>query len=71
MLKEVNFERDYFLAGGINPENVFQVVVNIRPFGIDVASGLEINPGKKDPERVNQFFTQVKKAEEYLETINE
>lgn len=48
-----------FLAGGITPENVRQKLELYRPFGIDVASGVESQPGKKDHARMRQLFTAV------------
>ena len=48
-----------FLAGGITPENVRQKLERYRPFGIDVASGVESQPGKKDHARMRQLFTAV------------
>lgn len=49
-------ERPVVLAGGLTPENVAEAVRIARPFGVDVASGVEGNdPRKKDPERLRRF----------------
>ena len=42
-------------AGGLNPLNVAEAIATLRPWGVDVASGVEAAPGRKDPEKVKQF----------------
>lgn len=53
---------DIILAGGITPENVAQAIREGRPFGVDVASGVELRPGKKDPARVRELMHAVARA---------
>ncbi|HEV3456322.1 MAG TPA: phosphoribosylanthranilate isomerase [Thermoanaerobaculia bacterium] len=48
-----------FLAGGIGPRNVRRVVATLRPFAVDVCSGVESAPGRKDPELLRQLFEEV------------
>ncbi|MBS1818949.1 MAG: phosphoribosylanthranilate isomerase [Acidobacteria bacterium] len=48
--------RRTILAGGIRPENVVEAVTTVRPFGIDVASGVEDAPGIKNPDRIRDLF---------------
>jgi phosphoribosylanthranilate isomerase len=51
------------LSGGLRPENVAEAIAIARPFAVDVASGVEAEPGRKDPERLEAFFAAVRGAE--------
>ena len=51
------------LSGGLTPDNVGQAVAEVRPFGVDTASGTEAAPGRKDPEKVAAFFRAVSAAD--------
>jgi phosphoribosylanthranilate isomerase len=47
-------------AGGLNPENVGEAIATLQPWGVDVASGVEAAPGKKDAAKVRAFVNQVR-----------
>jgi phosphoribosylanthranilate isomerase len=48
------------LAGGLTPENVTTAIEIVKPWGVDVASGVELRPGKKDPSKVERFIQEVR-----------
>ena len=50
------------LAGGLTPENVAEAVHIVRPYAVDVASGVESSPGRKDPEKLRRFFANARDA---------
>jgi phosphoribosylanthranilate isomerase len=57
------FEHPLILAGGINPANVAEAIVRVKPWGVDVSSGVEASKGVKNSDLVDQFFHEVKRGD--------
>jgi phosphoribosylanthranilate isomerase len=63
LIKGLNLQRSVILAGGLRPENVLEAIQAVRPFGVDVNSGVEITPGIKDHRKLHELIVQVRLAD--------
>ena len=55
-------DKPFILAGGLNPENVAEAIELVGPWGVDVATGVEATPGRKDPSKVRRFLAAARAA---------
>ncbi|MGC8604432.1 MAG: phosphoribosylanthranilate isomerase [Desulfomonilaceae bacterium] len=59
---DVASDRPIILAGGLTPENVTEAVKEVKPYAVDVSSGVEIEPGRKNHDKIRIFIQRAKTA---------
>ena len=62
----INSPKPVILAGGLTPENVFEAIVQVRPAGVDVHTGIENQAGSKNPDLVAAFLSEARKGFHYI-----
>ena len=62
LLKNLQTDKPWFLSGGININNIQEILLDIKPFGIDLSSGVEKELGIKDNGIINNFIRKLKNA---------
>lgn len=60
LLEEVTGKLPFFLSGGLNPENIRRAWNSVRPYAVDISSGLEAEPGIKDFDKVEAFMEEMR-----------
>ncbi|MDX1455516.1 MAG: phosphoribosylanthranilate isomerase [Gammaproteobacteria bacterium] len=60
-------EQRVILAGGLHAGNVAEAIATVRPFAVDVASGIESEPGMKDPQKMKSFVEEVRRVQQTSE----
>jgi phosphoribosylanthranilate isomerase len=67
--RRISRHRRVILAGGLTPENVEEAITQVRPYAVDVATGVECEPGVKDAARMKAFFKAVEQADRRIESL--
>lgn len=57
------YGRNIIISGGLTPDNVYEIIKEVKPYGVDVSSGIESSPGDKNLELMEEFIEEVRRAE--------
>ena len=60
------YGKNLIISGGLNADNVYDIIKEVKPYAVDVSSGIESSPGKKNIELMEQFIEEVKRADVYI-----
>jgi len=63
LLKDFEILKPFILSGGLDPENVGKAILDLAPYGVDVSSGVESSPGKKDIALLKKFVANVRRLD--------
>ena len=58
------YGKNLIISGGLNADNVYDIIKEVKPYGVDVSSGIESSPGKKNIELMEEFIREVRRAEQ-------
>jgi phosphoribosylanthranilate isomerase len=70
LLRNARFGKKVFLAGGLTAENIRHAIRIVKPYAVDVCTGVEARPGKKDPRRITALMLAVKSAKKSTPRIS-
>ncbi|MDP2912110.1 MAG: phosphoribosylanthranilate isomerase [Candidatus Omnitrophota bacterium] len=58
------YGKNLIISGGLNADNVYDIIKEVKPYAVDVSSGIESSPGKKNIELMEEFIQEVRRAEQ-------
>jgi phosphoribosylanthranilate isomerase len=71
LARRLSREQPILLAGGLTPANVGQAIAQVQPWGVDVASGVEMSPGRKDAQKIRAIIHAARQQDATLNPVQE